>query len=289
MITFAQSARPQRDRTEPSAPVVLERITKTYTTATGERIEALRQIDLAIGAQQFVSVIGVSGCGKTTLLRIMAGLEPDYGGDLWLEGRKGSGPSRNIGIVFQDPNLLPWRTVLDNVLLPAIVLKLDHKEATERAYGLLDLVGLRGFENKYPFELSGGMRQRVAIARALIHDPSVLLMDEPFGALDALTRETMNIELLNIWHSARKTVFLITHSISEAVFMSDRVAVMTPRPGRIVEEVRIDLPRPRYLDMLSEPAFGAITRRLRRLLDVGETGRAPAMNRGVSPMHERAP
>jgi NitT/TauT family transport system ATP-binding protein len=124
--------------------------------------------------------------------------------------------------VFQDPNLLPWRTVLDNVLLPAIVLKLDCEQATERAYGLLDLVGLEGFENKYPFELSGGMRQRVAIARALIHDPSVLLMDEPFGALDALTRETMNIELLNIWHSARKTVFLITHSISEAVFMSDQ-------------------------------------------------------------------
>jgi NitT/TauT family transport system ATP-binding protein len=289
MITFAQSARPQRDRTEPSAPVVLERITKTYTTAIGERIEALRQIDLAIGAQQFVSVIGVSGCGKTTLLRIMAGLEPDYGGDLWLEGRKGSGPSRNIGIVFQDPNLLPWRTVLDNVLLPAIVLKLDYVRATERAYGLLDLVGLRGFENKYPFELSGGMRQRVAIARALIHDPSVLLMDEPFGALDALTRETMNIELLNIWHSARKTVFLITHSISEAVFMSDRVAVMTPRPGRIIEEVRIDLPRPRYLDMLSEPAFGAITRKLRHLLDVGESGRAPATNRIVSPMPECAP
>jgi NitT/TauT family transport system ATP-binding protein len=289
MITFAQSARPHPERTDPPAPVVLEGITKTYTTAAGERIEALRQIDLAIGAQQFVSVIGVSGCGKTTLLRIMAGLEPDYGGDLWLEGRKRSGPSRNIGIVFQDPNLLPWRTVLDNVLLPAVVLKLDLEQATERAYGLLDLVGLQGFENKYPFELSGGMRQRVAIARALIHDPSVLLMDEPFGALDALTRETMNIELLNIWHSARKTVFLITHSISEAVFMSDRVAVMTPRPGRIIEEVRIDLPRPRYLDMLSEPAFGAITRKLRHLLDVGESGHAPAPCWGASAMRENAP
>jgi len=200
-----------------------------------------------------------------------------------------SGPSRNIGIVFQDPNLLPWRTVLDNVLLPAVVLKLDLEQATERAYGLLELVGLQGFENKYPFELSGGMRQRVAIARALIHDPSVLLMDEPFGALDALTRETMNIELLNIWHSARKTVFLITHSISEAVFMSDRVAVMTPRPGRIIEEVRIDLPRPRYLDMLSEPAFGTITRKLRHLLDVGGSGPAPAPGWGASAMRENAP
>src|SRR5262245_55005028 len=154
---------------------------------------------MTIGTEEFVSVIGASGCGKTTLLRIIAGLETEYGGELSLDGRKGRGPSRNIGIVFQDANLLPWRTVPDNVLLPAIVLKLDRKWASERAFALLDLVGLKDFERKYPFELSGGMRQRVAIARALIHDPAILLMDEPFGALDALTRETMNIELLKIW------------------------------------------------------------------------------------------
>src|SRR6185437_14266612 len=168
---------------EPIA-VALKGVSKTYTTASGDRVNALQKIDLSIGAQQFVSVIGASGCGKTTLLRIIGGLEPEYDGDLLLDGAKRTGPNKNIGIVFQDANLLPWRTVLNNVLLPATVLKLDMKKATERAYSLLDLVGLKGFETKYPFELSGGMRQRVAIARALIHDPSVLLMDEPFGALD---------------------------------------------------------------------------------------------------------
>ncbi len=252
--------------------VALKGVSKTYTTAGGDRVNALQKIDLSIGSQQFVSVIGASGCGKTTLLRIIGGLEPEYDGDLLLDGAKRTGPNKNIGIVFQDANLLPWRTVLNNVLLPANVLKLDMKKATERAYWLLDLVGLKGFETKYPFELSGGMRQRVAIARALIHDPSVLLMDEPFGALDALTREHMNIELLKIWHSAKKTVFLITHSISEAAFMSDRVIVMSPRPGRIIEDVRIDLPRPRNLDLLSEASFGNYTRKLRHLLDHGDGG-----------------
>ncbi|HVT56429.1 MAG TPA: ABC transporter ATP-binding protein [Xanthobacteraceae bacterium] len=252
--------------------VALKGVSKTYTTAGGDKVNALQKIDLSIGAQQFVSVIGASGCGKTTLLRIVGGLEPEYDGDLLLDGKKRTGPNKNIGIVFQDANLLPWRTVLNNVLLPANVLKLDMKKATERAYWLLELVGLKGFETKYPFELSGGMRQRVAIARALIHDPSVLLMDEPFGALDALTREHMNIELLKIWHSAKKTVFLITHSISEAAFMSDRVIVMSPRPGRIIEDVRIDLPRPRSLDLLSEAAFGHYTRKLRHLLDHAEGG-----------------
>ena len=249
------------------AVVVLDNVTKIYQTAAGDPVHALQKINLSIRAQEFVSVIGASGCGKTTLLRIMAGLESEYDGTLWLDGRKGSGPNRNIGIVFQDPTLLPWRTVLNNVLLPANVLKLEMRKATERAYWLLDLVGLKGFENKYPLELSGGMRQRVAIARALIHDPSVLLMDEPFGALDALTREIMNIELLKIWDSAKKTVFLITHSISEAVFMSDRVIVMSPRPGRIIEDVDIELPRPRDLDMLSEERVGSYPRRLRRMLD----------------------
>jgi len=267
-----------------AAVMVLKRITKTYLTATGDSINALQRIDLEIRNQQFVSVIGASGCGKTTLLRIVAGLEQEFEGELWLQGRKGTGPSRNVGIVFQDANLLPWRTVRDNVLLPAQVLKLDMSAATRRAYELLELVGLKGFENKYPFELSGGMRQRVAIARALIHDPAILLMDEPFGALDALTRESMNMELLKIWDSAKKTVFLITHSISEAVFMSDRVLVMSPRPGRVVEDVAIDLPRPRNLDMLSEAGFGTYTKRLRRLLEVG----VESYTKTTMPVSERA-
>ena len=250
--------------------VSLQNVSKTYATANGETVNALEKINLDIRSQQFVSVIGASGCGKTTLLRIIGGLETQYDGDVLLTGSKRSGPNKDIGIVFQDANLLPWRTALQNVLLPAVVLKLDLKGATERANWLLELVGLRGFERKYPFELSGGMRQRVAIARALIHDPSVLLMDEPFGALDALTREHMNIELLKIWQSAKKTVFMITHSISEAAFMSDRVIVMTPRPGRIIEDVMIDLPRPRNLDLLSDAGFGDYTRRLRRLLDRGD-------------------
>jgi NitT/TauT family transport system ATP-binding protein len=254
---------------DPAIPTVvaLKHIGKTYATASGETINALQSVDIEIAAQEFVSVIGASGCGKTTLLRIMAGLERNFVGELWLQGRKGSGPSRDVGVVFQDANLLPWRTVRNNILLPAQVLKLNWPEARTRADQLLELVGLRGFAEKYPFELSGGMRQRVAIARALIQDPAILLMDEPFGALDALTRETMNIELLKIWHSARKTVFLITHSISEAVFMSDRVLVMSPRPGRIVEDLAIDLPRPRSLDMLSEPSFGSYTKKLRHLLE----------------------
>lgn len=280
-MTWELSAAP------PARPAVVElrRVAKTYHTASGETVHALAEIDLIIGKQEFVSVIGASGCGKTTLLRIIAGLEPDYCGELLLDGRKGSGPSRDIGIVFQDANLLPWRTVLRNVLLPAQVLKLHMRDAAERAASLLELVGLGGFENKYPFELSGGMRQRAAIARALIHEPSVLLMDEPFGALDALTREMMNVELLKITASAKKTAFLITHSISEAVFMSDRVVVMSPRPGRIIENVVIDLPRPRYPDLMSEARFGAYTRELRHMLDI--IGQPSAPHRPALPARGR--
>ena len=251
-----------------SPPLVrLEAVGKTFGTASGQKVRALSDVNLTIGESEFVSVIGASGCGKTTLLRILAGLETGFEGRFLLGGIETRGPRRDIGIVFQDANLLQWRTVLKNVLLPAQVFKLDMRKAEERARALIDLVGLAGFEDKYPFELSGGMRQRVAIARALIHDPAVLLMDEPFGALDALTREKMNLELLNIWDTAKKTVFMITHSISEAVFMSDRVVIMSPRPGRVVETVDIDLPRPRDLDLMSDGSFGEYTRRLRHSLD----------------------
>jgi NitT/TauT family transport system ATP-binding protein len=245
----------------------LDGVSKTFRTTSGGTVKALDQFDLTIGSSEFISVVGPSGCGKTTLLRIIAGLESGHGGAFRLAGETVTGPSRDIGIVFQDATLLPWRTVLNNVLLPAQVLRLENGAALATAHRLLDLVGLKGFEDKYPHELSGGMRQRVSIARALVHDPAVLLMDEPFGALDALTRETMGLELLKIWDTARKTVFLITHSITEAVFLSDRVIVLSPRPGRILADVPIALPRPRNLDMLSDETFGTFTRRIRRVLD----------------------
>jgi NitT/TauT family transport system ATP-binding protein len=259
----------QMSQPHPPAVVAMTGVSKTYETASGDTVHALSNINLEVRPGEFVSVLGTSGCGKTTLLRIIAGLEAEYEGELTLRGRKSSGVKRDIGIVFQDANLLPWRTILQNVLLPAQVLRLDKRLSMERAHGLIELVGLNGFENKYPFELSGGMRQRVAIARALIHDPTILLMDEPFGALDALTREVMNSEVLKIWEATNKTVFMITHSIAEAVFMSDRVAVMSPRPGRIVAEVDIALGRPRNIEMLSGGKFAAYTGELRRLLDLG--------------------
>jgi NitT/TauT family transport system ATP-binding protein len=257
------------DRSRQPAVVALRDITKTYDTAAGGTVHALSSINLEVGSGEFVSVLGASGCGKTTLLRIIGGLEDGYGGELLMHGRKGGTSRPDVGIVFQDANLLPWRTIVQNVLLPTQVLRLDKTKSIADAHELLELVGLKGFEDKYPFELSGGMRQRVAIARALIHDPSILLMDEPFGALDAMTREVMNQEVLKIWDRKKKTVFMITHSITEAVFMSDRVVVMSPRPGRVIAEVDIPLPRPRTLEMLGEECFAVLTRDLRRLLDHG--------------------
>jgi NitT/TauT family transport system ATP-binding protein len=269
--------RPVADMRQPAA-IALHNVTKIYETASREQVHALSNINLDVGAGEFVSVLGASGCGKTTLLRIIGGLEGGYAGTLTLHGRGGDNSHRNVGIVFQDANLLPWRTILQNVLLPTQVLRLDKRASIARAHELIELVGLKGFENKYPFELSGGMRQRVSIARALVHDPSVLLMDEPFGALDALTREVMNSEVLKIWDTTKKTVFMITHSISEAVFMSDRVVVMSPRPGRVIAEIPIALSRPRNIDMLSEERFGGYTRELRRLLDVSALQAANAKN-----------
>jgi NitT/TauT family transport system ATP-binding protein len=262
----------------PPAVVELNNVSKIYQTASREQVHALSNINLNVGAGEFVSVLGASGCGKTTLLRIIGGLEDGYSGELTLHGHSGDNSRRNVGIAFQDANLLPWRTILQNVLLPTQVLRLDKRTSIARARELIELVGLKGFENKYPFELSGGMRQRVSIARALVHDPSVLLMDEPFGALDALTREVMNAEVLKIWDTTRKTVFMITHSIPEAVFMSDRVVVMSPRPGRVIAEIDIALPRPRNIDMLSEERFGSYTRELRHLLDASAVEAANAKN-----------
>jgi NitT/TauT family transport system ATP-binding protein len=229
----------------------------------GPVVTALRDINIDIGLGEFVAVVGPSGCGKSTLLRILAGLIPPSAGNVWFGDRKLEGPRHDIGVVFQSPVLFPWRTVLDNVFIPVDVQKLDRKKYLARARDLINLVGLSEFEQRYPAELSGGMQQRVGIVRALVHDPAMLLMDEPFGALDAMTREHMNVELQRLWMAQSKTILFITHSISEAVFLADRVVVMTPRPGRIAEVLDIDLPRERTLDMMTTPPFGEYVRRIR--------------------------
>ena len=247
--------------------IVVSNLEKTYATRGRAQVHALAGISVEIGAGEFITIVGQSGCGKTTLLKILAGLLQRSAGHVTLRGQPVDEPSRDIGIVFQDPVLLPWRTVFDNVMLPVEVLGLDRKPSAGRAMALLGLVSLEGFEDKYPHELSGGMRQRVAIARALVHDPSLLLMDEPFGALDAMTREFMNLELLRIWKESGKTIVFITHSIPEAAFLADRVIVMSARPGRIREVVEVGLPRPRDLDMMASDEFGVYTRRIRHLFD----------------------
>jgi len=244
--------------------IAIRRLTKIYPTADGHEITALANVDLDIANGEFVTVVGPSGCGKTTLLKILAGIMRRSSGSVLLNGAPIERPSREVGVVFQQPILLPWRTVLSNMLLPVELQRRDRQAHLDRARQYLALAGLTGFEDKYPHELSGGMQQRVGIGRALVHDPAVLLMDEPFGALDAMTRDTMNIELLRIWDESRKTVLLITHSIAEAVLLADRVIVMSPRPGRIVEVVPVKLPRPRTLDMINSEAFGHYVRAIRR-------------------------
>ena len=236
-----------------------------FITLRGDRVHALADINVDVGEGEFVTVVGPSGCGKTTLLRILGGLLRRTSGEVLLAGSPVDGPRRDIGIVFQNPILLPWRTVLGNVMLPAEVLDLPREKYRERALDLLKMVGLQGFDDKYPMELSGGMQQRAAITRALLHDPAILLMDEPFGALDAMTREQMNLELQRIWRESGKTILLITHSIPEAVFLGDRILVMTPRPGKLAEVIAVDIPRPRTLDVMATPRFGEITHEIRAL------------------------
>jgi NitT/TauT family transport system ATP-binding protein len=251
-----------------SAPLItIANLEKTYTTRGRALVKALAGIDLEIHPGEFVTIVGQSGCGKTTLLKILAGLLSRTAGTVTLRGQPVNGPTRDIGIVFQDPVLLDWRTVVANVMLPVQVLGLDRIAYRQRALDLLALVGLVGFEDKYPHELSGGMRQRVAIARALVHDPSLLLMDEPFGALDAMTREYMNLELQRIWRESGKTIVFVTHSIPEAVFLADRVVVMSARPGRVVDIVTVALGRPRDLDLIASDEFGVYTRKIRHLFD----------------------
>ncbi len=230
---------------------------------------AVSDVSFEISSGDFVSLVGPSGCGKTTVLKMLAGLlQPSQGEVVIGNSQNPYRPGRDVGMVFQQALLLKWRTILDNVLLPAEILGLRKAESKARARELLAMVGLHGFEARFPYELSGGMQQRASIARALIHDPKLLLMDEPFGALDALTRDKMNLELLNIWRQFKKTIVFVTHDIAEAVFLGTRVVVLTSRPARMLENIPILLPAERTLDMKTHEDFGAYTRKIYKLLGV---------------------
>ena len=253
-------------RADARLPIIeVLRVTKEYQLGN-ETLTALEQVSLSIEEGEFFTLVGPSGCGKTTLLNIIAGLEKKSSGTARLQGAEIAKPNREIGMMFQTPVLLPWRTNLDNVLLPAEVFGLNKRDLNSRAMSLLDLVGLGKFVHRYPFELSGGMQQRVAICRMLLCDPKVLLMDEPFSALDEMTREFMNMELLRIWQDRRTTVLFVTHNIGEAVLLSDRVGVMAARPGRLQEIVTIDLPRPRSKSTLVSPQYYELVSKVRGIL-----------------------
>ena len=257
------------DREEPGAghqAIVVSALEQEFQLAGGT-LRALDRIDLTVADGEFVSVVGPSGCGKSTLMRAVAGLVAPTGGSVGIAGRLVDGPAGNVGIVFQRATLLPWRSVVGNIDLQLEMRNLPRAAHAARREQLIALTGLAGFENALPHELSGGMQQRVALCRALIHDPAILLMDEPFGALDAMTREAMNTELQRVWMESAKTVLFITHSISEAVFLSDRIVVMTPRPGRIADIVDVALPRPRSFAMLGDPRFVDAAARVRGILD----------------------
>jgi NitT/TauT family transport system ATP-binding protein len=245
------------------------------TYASGQqRIDAIHSVSLSIAEGEFVSIVGPSGCGKSSFLKIVYGLQPPSAGTTAICGARVNGPRRDVGMVFQSPVLLPWRTIIENVLLPADVLRLDRALLRARALELLAMVGLAGFENVYPHHLSGGMQQRAGIVRALVHDPKLLLMDEPFAALDAITREQMALELQRIWMASRKTILFVTHSISEAVLLSDRVVLMSARPGRILRIFECSQKRPRSLDDLASPHLAALVKDIRHGLDQTSAERA---------------
>ena len=240
-----------------SAAIVVERVSKEYVTRAGS-VLALSEVSFELRENEFVAVLGASGCGKSTLLKIVAGLILASGGQVLARGARVTEPLPHVGMVFQSALLLKWRSVLGNVLFPADALGLPRSRYEQKAGELLTLVGLQGFESNWPSELSGGMAQRVALCRALLLDPEVMLMDEPFGALDAFTREEMNLELLRIWEQRRKTILFVTHSIAEAVFLADRVLVISPRPGRVILDLTVGLPRPRSNVMRAQPEFGKL-------------------------------
>jgi NitT/TauT family transport system ATP-binding protein len=241
----------------------LREVGKRYDTKGGA-IEACNDVTLDISQSEFIAIVGPSGCGKTTILKMVAGLVPYTSGTITVGGKRVDRPLTDVGVVFQEPVLLDWRNVLSNVMLQIEIRGVDRETYEPVARDLLKATGLEGFEGKKPYELSGGMRQRVSICRALVHDPPLLLMDEPFGALDALTREQISMDIQRVWMEKRKTAIHITHSIPEAVLLADRVVVMSPRPGRIVEIIEIDLPRPRRLDRLP-PRFNDYAGRIREI------------------------
>lgn len=243
-------------------PIIIARDVSAIFPNGNGGLQALDRVSFSVFPQEFVCVLGPSGSGKSTLLRLLAGLLNPTEGEILYHSRTLSGPRREVGLVFQRANLMPWRTVLQNITLPLELGKAPAAEAQARARELLELVGLDGFENSLPRDLSGGMEQRVAIARALVHDPEVLLLDEPFGNLDALTRERMGSELLRIWSARRKTVVMVTHSISEAIYLADRVLVLSPRPGSLRLDMPVEFPRPRLEDIRYTTRFGELARRL---------------------------
>jgi NitT/TauT family transport system ATP-binding protein len=251
----------------PAEPLIrLRNVAKSYTNGS-RRFIAVSDVTMDVDEGDMVALVGPSGCGKTTVLKILAGLHDADEGEVGIgNGRTHFSPGRDVGMVFQQSLLLNWRTILDNVLLPADILGLPGKASRDRARDLLAMVGLAGFADKYPYELSGGMQQRAAIARALVHDPKLILMDEPFGALDALTRERMNLEMLRIWRESAKTILFVTHSIQEAVFLGARCAVLTAGPARMADYFTIDLPAERSLDVKTTEAFGTYVKRIYGLL-----------------------
>ncbi|MGZ3306966.1 MAG: ABC transporter ATP-binding protein [Xanthobacteraceae bacterium] len=252
---------------QPSSVLRIKAVRKLYRD-----LEAIRNVSFDVADGEFLSLLGPSGCGKSTLLMMVAGLIDSTEGEIAVNGKAVAGPRREVGVVFQQPVLLPWRKVLDNVLFPIELLKLPRAQYERRAMDLLAMAKIDDFAHHLPRQLSGGMRQRVSICRALIHDPRILLMDEPFSALDALTRDEMGIELLRIWQANRKTVIFVTHSIREAVLLSDRVLVMGRRPSTIVEELAIDLPRPRHIAMTEDESFNRFVRTLRKAIEASHAG-----------------
>ncbi len=246
--------------------VTVDSVSKVFDTFSGDRIVAIEDISFEIRSGEFIPILGPSGCGKSTLLRIIAGLLKPTGGVVSVGGSPVEGPIKGIGFVFQRPVLFDWYKVLANILAPVQLAGLKRKDYLDKAFELIRLVKLEGFEDKYPKELSGGMQQRVSIARALILDPEILIMDEPFGALDALTRDQLNLELLKIWSEKRKTILFVTHNIPEAVLLGDRVIVFSERPGRIKAILPIDLPRPRTIEVKKDKKFGELEVELYKLI-----------------------
>jgi len=249
-------------------PILIVKNLSTIFTDRSTGLQALDNLSFDVQPKEFICVLGPSGCGKSTLLRTLAGLLRPTHGEVWFQGQRLDGPRGGVGFVFQKANLMPWRSVRENITLPLEIQGISTQDMLKKADELVELVGLQGFEDSLPRDLSGGMAQRVAIARALVHDPDVLLMDEPFGALDALTRERMGTELLRIWQQRRKTVVMVTHAISEALLLADRVLVLSARPGRLVLDLSVPLARPRGEETRYLPEFQALERKLRSAIEI---------------------